>query len=1028
MALTLLDRVRQFLTPNPLQTGQNAIDAVKGFVGATQNAGDQFYNRPNSFTPTNVPQKAGNIAGSLLTDLTLGKNAGINDSIDQLLGTVANVLRANPTTAGIIGRTQDLFTGVKPPEPPVVNAADTIVKDIPPVEPRPTTTLFQSNGSKLEQVLQPGDVYAPKGTLRKTAESVLGDTSIQGSKGVIKNSGPAGEMIYNLLNKSEMEGSRLAGEATLKLQNAMRSLTPQEVQSFADVVEGKLPPISVPQANAVNVWKNIATDVNSLAKEAGIEMGTIQNYFPHFTTPMSKEELAQFADKLVSEGKFNTAAEALQALQKESSALPRSASRRFGNLELSRESNLAFNKDPNVLYNYIENAYKRIADANNFGKNDEVLYKLAKATGTQGGDSTQVATYLDQILGKNQTNSKVANTLMQAQTVTKLNPGTSLTNLTQNISTALRTDVPSTLKAVSRTISNPDEAFARAIRVGEIGPETIKGLEDYAGSGNVASKWIRLIGMGGTEQFNRVVAVNAGMDYAESLAAQAAKGSEPAIRELARLGVSPEMIDATGKLSEDALLNVGRQVSKETQFATGAGDLPYAWKTNAGKVITQFKSFAYKQTGFLKDQAGRVLAETKAGNIKPLINALEVYGVAAPIAGEVVNDFKSLLKNKKRTDVGSFTERYISNILAATSFGLLDSTGGLLGQYGEGGIVSTVGGPTVSDAQKAIQGVADVSGVIQGNSVDLKPDARNVLREIPAVGGAAANTLVPNSYVQNYVGPNNGLNANDQKTYGALKQTDAGAAETFKTNNQAQDKNQQPNLLQKLFGGGGQFDWNTTPTSKKGKTEYNSMVDKALENGASVPDKALLTRFFNGNDYQGAKTNASKEKVLKAAVSVQQDQYLTEEQKSQIIASAKINPDDLNYYSLASMSEDQKIQGTLDYLDTNQLSHDQIIQALALNKRRVGGAYITTPGVLDRLYDGGYISKQDKALLTAIKWDSVYNKFYIDRDYKGSGTSTAQAKAYINKINSIFSTKNKQVSLKTAFKQKGPKAPKALTF
>lgn len=886
----------------------------------------------------------------------------------------------------------------------------------------------------VETALKPGDTYAPKGPVRKTVESLFGDTSVKGSKGIIEKAGDAGKMITTLLEKADLEGSRLAGEATLKLQNAFKGLGKQELDTFADVVEGRAAPISDLQAQAVTAWREIAEDVQRLAKEAGVDMGIIENYFPHKTLELSPEQMAAYAEELVSKGNFKTVAEAMQALQKEVTSLPRNAARRYGNLELSRTSKLPYDTNPGILFDYIKNAYGRIADVKNFGTKDEILYKLAKAAGTQGGDAAQISQYLDQILGKNQVASKIGQKLTSLQTITKLNPTTSLTNLTQNLSTWLRTDTPTMAKTMVRVITNPKEAFARAIRVGEISPNLAKELADYTGGSKAASKWIRLIGMQGTEKFNRVMAVNAGMDYAEKIAKQAFKGSKSAIRELERFGIGLDDIDEAGKLTEEALLTAGKKLSKATQFATEAGELPYAWRTEAGKVITQFKSFAYKQSGFVKGEAGRIASETKQGNIKPLINALTVFGIAAPVAGEIVADFKSLVKNKKREDVDTLTERYFNNILNATSFGLLDSVGALTGQYGSGGIISTLGGPTISDAEKIISGVADVSAAAQGKDVDLKPVARDVVKSIPVVGQTLSNTLIPNSYVDNYIGPNEGMSADNVEKYRALQSTDPAAAERFKAENQQRNQPQEgTNIVQKLFGGQPQFDWNQTPTTKKGKSAFNTQVDTALENGAEVPEKALNTRFFEGKTYKGS--NSEKEKVLKDAMKVLDDEFLTEEQKQQIVATAKIDPKDLSYYQLASLSPEDKIQGMVEFAASGEADHNELIQTLALNKRRVAGAYITTPAVLDRLYDEGYISKQEKALLTAIKWDSVYNKFYIDRDYKGGGSGTvggtgltlSQIKSYINSVNSIFKSSNVKQSKKST-QDILPKAPKALTF
>lgn len=827
-------------------------------------------------------------------------------------------------------------------------------------QPKSTSTFFQgedgisktSNPMKetldleTEAALKSGGKRTSKSTARKIWEDVA-----RSSKGVIERSGAGGKQIVKLVNQAEKEADLMAGNAQANLKNALKGLDNNEINTFADVVEGATPPVSARQQAAVETWRQIADDVARQAQEAGIDMGIRENYFPH---------------------------QVLKEFEKEARSLGRTGERRFANLEAAREANLPYNKDPRVLFDYIDNAYGRIADARYFGADDSVLYKLADAAGTQGGDRNQIVKYLDQMLGKNQSvglGKDISGKITTAQTVTKLNPATSVLNLTQNLSTWLRTDTPSMAKALYKTVRNPDKAFDLARRAGQIPEDAMKDFADYAGSGSVTAKWIRLIGMQGTERFNRVMATNAGVEYAQKLAKQAAGGSKAAVRELARLDIDASKIK-NGVLSDEQIKAVGRNLSRQTQFSTKAGELPYGWRTNAGKVITQFKSFAYKQSQFVGQQGKRIGSETLKGNPKPLINALVVYGIAAPIAGEIVNDFRALIKNKEREDTDSLTERYFSNILAASSFGLLDSAGGLFGEYGAQGVVSTIGGVTAGDALKigeagmtAYEGLTnpdEEKGLLE-NLDPYNKTKRLLVRNIPIVGQALSNTLIPNSYVNNLDVFGQNLGVNDES-----------------------------------------------------KSEYEDSGLFGIFKGKERTGESYAEEYFDGKTYKEANKTDQK-KILNKLLGVIEDEDMSPKEKAAIANAAGVSGEDLQYYRAASMSQEDRLESVLELASREYETRDELINQLAMGKRTVGGKAMFSTAMFDRLYDEGLISKDEKSLLSAIKYDPIFNKFYMDRDYKGGsgggGSSASKIKSYINSINAL----HKNTFKKAAAKVKEPK-------
>jgi len=220
------------------------------------------------------------------------------------------------------------------------------------------------------------------------------------------------------------------------------------------------------------------------------------------------------------------------------------------------------------------------------------------------------------------------------------------------------------------------------------------------------------------------------------------------------------------------------------------------------------------------------------------------------------------------------------------------------------------------------------------------------------------------------------------------------------------------------------------PKTKKEQEAFNKTVDNALSSGTTdLPDSAIIIRFFDGKTYDKSARSGQRD-ILDQMLKVAQDQYLTPEQKTKIANAAKIDPLDLQYYKTASMNQNDRLEGLLSYArNADPNKRDELISNLILGKKEVGGKSMFSTSMFDRLYDEGIISKDEKALIAAVKYDPIYNKFYMDRDYKGSGGLTpAKIKSYVTSVNSLFKKTIKTKSEGDKTIQALSEAPKAPTL
>lgn len=1001
----------------------------EGFKNASMNAIMALSAGPKSTTP-NINTMGSHVLGS--------KN--VTSPLDEILRGTNAVQLPKRATSTVVNTTRGGTTTTKTPsiplyttpegttfkvnrQPKTTQSLDMVLNDVDeainPVDktvietkslpaPKEFPLLNELNGRpempKFSEALKAPEVVTPpikEPLLPQTYKSKLKQTTEGLSRSklvVIEKSGSSGKAAATLIKKTEEQGARLAGDWNDGLRKTIEPLSKVEKETLSDVIEGKLAPISQAQQNAANTWRYIANQLNKSGKEAGLDLGTLPNYFPHKTLPLTQELKNKIGQELVSKGKFANVTDAIASLEQEAKnfSLSRTSPRRYANLELARETNLPYSKDPSVLYDYIDNATRRVTDAQKFGPNDEILYDLAKKAGTQGGDTGQLNSYLDQILGKNQNAGaeKISRTI-RAVGSSKLSPMSPIQNLTQNISHLMRTNPKAEATTIKRLIDSPDMAKSIAIRSGELGMEVDQAMQELAG---ISNKYVKGIGMNLSERANRVLATNAGYSFAEDLSKQVGKGSKTALRELERLGFTADEI-AQG-LKESDFITAGRRVSQETQFSPGTTNLPYLWSTPAGKVVTQFKPFAFQQTGFVfKKLLPRVTDEALKGNFGPLGSMIIGYGIATPVAGEILNDIKSVFRNKKREDTGSLQDRYISNALAGFSLGLLDlnTIKGATGGYGPKGVASAFLGPVVGGmGGDLIEGIAGTSAAIGGDKYQGRVAARDALKQIPAVGQTLANTLVPNSYVQNYIGQNQGMTEPDTKTYNNLKQSDPQQAELFKEG-KINERTSEPNLLQKLMSGDKPkpLSPNATPEEKK---QYDTETQDML-NAGGLPDQTRLKQYVTKGKDPKSKSIEERTKAYTSVKYQMDNELYSDEQKQAILEASGIPKESYDYFNSAGKDKDVKLQELLPKLDN--MDTDQVVKTLMQGRMVIAGKQLVTPEMLTYLYENDYIDENAKEAINALKFDEVNSKFYFTKAFskKGKGTMTyKQAKALYDNL------------------------------
>lgn len=227
---------------------------------------------------------------------------------------------------------------------------------------------------------------------------------------------------------------------------------------------------------------------------------------------------------------------------------------------------------------------------------------------------------------------------------------------------------------------------------------------------------------------------DAGAAAGRTVAKGVSKGKSYAELILNEAGIDVDEALARGFLTEDDFGIAAQKLVGATQFLNRNIDLPVFAASPLGKVLFQFKNFAYMQARFLKRQ---FMTDLERGDYAKAMRNIVILGTVFPMTGEVLADVRSLVTGEKRPT--PILDRYISNMANAGAYGLFYD---FFNQAVRGDVVDFVAGPTLGDAGKWLQGITNVaSGNFESGGSQL---LRQGLKQT-GVGRPISNIIFPST-------------------------------------------------------------------------------------------------------------------------------------------------------------------------------------------------------------------------------------------------------------------------------------------
>jgi GGDEF domain-containing protein len=507
------------------------------------------------------------------------------------------------------------------------------------------------------------------------------DRAVKTGNEALRGLGKFGEKLQNDLYTITRDSDQNAAAGITELR-PMRGFTPDQRTQVREILEGTLEPGAADKAAAdmAATIRSRSDDIRKAAQEAQIQVRGadggrydfegVDNHFPRFRPGVKDDK------KLLS-------------LSDETAAGTKSPS--LTN-ERSVEAGGPYELDPEKAYTqYYKDAYRQLKEHETFvspriaqaqakldaaiASGDEKAIKQAeyelsqvkkagvdgsideytKEASRQGVDTDLVRRIMRGELGAGpkagETEKGLASAAVNAQSLAKM-PLSFIGNSVQTANTMTKFGFKNTGKAVVQVtqgmlrdaIFKDPSGIEAALRSGatmeSMVNQVLQGDETLLAKANSAV----LTPFKGVETFNRLVASQAGMNYAEDLAkvvtgkakpAWFSGGIEGAERDLKKMGVNVDELKRSGVLGEKDARNAGFYASHVTQFGGRRMDLPVYWTGSPWqKLLFQFQGFGLKQAGFM---AREVMEPAVKGNFQPLIRFMAASGVLGGSA-EAIRD------------------------------------------------------------------------------------------------------------------------------------------------------------------------------------------------------------------------------------------------------------------------------------------------------------------------------------------------------------------------------------------------------
>lgn len=539
--------------------------------------------------------------------------------------------------------------------------------------------------------------------------------------------GPEGrefvQRATNVRNESRMLYSKMK-----RMTPTFYDLNKEDQEKAFDVKEGNATSDDPKINKAVSELKQSTPLIKSAIDQSGLDSGNQgPSYMPHIFEDGhfdNKKNMASAVQHLVDTEQAPNEAAAVQMLNR---YMANKGPQRFGNVERSRDINLpGYMKNEEALNRYYQGTSRRIAEAHQFGANNERIAGLVSRALKNGHNGEELQDIFDKYYNPDRTPknaiTKASSGARRILNVLQLQKAF-ISHLPQGFANqGSKAGFIKYAKAVGeRVFKSSDRKF-----LDEAGFNAEKD-EKASGVGRVTAPLLRQV-----RQFHREVAGIGGRDLAQGLAD---RGDEKGLRQWGVTGTLEKGEDGKITLDSNQLVQAAHAMSDRTIFADDPLQSPAWTQKELGKYVGQYRTaYTFKQAGFINN----LFKDAGKGNVAPLLRYLTI---GAPVSGAIVVAGKDAVTGKREKSVSQAATDIFTNSGAGAVGGGAgdDAVNNIKYDYNKDQTAQNIAGTIAPAAGTLVETGQNVDNALRGNT---KPLIKQGLQYVPG-GSYISNKVFP---------------------------------------------------------------------------------------------------------------------------------------------------------------------------------------------------------------------------------------------------------------------------------------------
>jgi hypothetical protein len=200
---------------------------------------------------------------------------------------------------------------------------------------------------------------------------------------------------------------------------------------------------------------------------------------------------------------------------------------------------------------------------------------------------------------------------------------------------------------------------------------------------------------------------------------------------------------------------------------------------------------------------------------------------------------------------------------------------------------------------------------------------------------------------------------------------------------------EQDGILSRIFGGNKEASF-TKAADKRIAKKQKDLIAQKLDGGAEVSPEELAFYYLDEFESKPAKGVVGQQEKLdeayKLALKFNEDTRLTPENRAYLTDALGLDPKDVEYYSMASKTDDLKTTFAAQYLLSDKMATREGLREFIDMRKEVSGKQILTDTVINNLRENGFLDKELAKDLKSVRYNPFKQALVFGKGESSGGS------------------------------------------